>query len=150
MAITVLIDTNIILNAKNVNESHSTYSLQILDAVEDGLIQGIISIISIAELCTGYYSQGDMKGKEELLAHLISNKDFVIVDLDLEIADAAAKIRADTGLRLPDAIIIAAGMAKGAQYLVTYDKELKKANRYLEVISPRELFSKISHTRQKK
>lgn len=150
MAITVLIDTNIILNAKNVNESYSTYSLQILDAVEDGLIQGIISIISIAELCTGYYSQGDMKGKEELLAHLISNKDFVIVDLDLEIADAAAKIRADTGLRLPDAIIIAAGMAKGAQYLVTHDKELKKASRYLEVISPRELFSKISHARQKK
>ena len=150
MAITVLIDTNIILNAKNVNESYSTYSLQVLDAVEDGLIQGIISIISIAELCTGYYSQGDMKGKEELLAHLISNKDFVIVDLDLEIADAAAKIRADTGLRLPDATIIAAGLAKGAQYLVTYDKELKKANRYLEVISPKELFSKISHTRQKK
>lgn len=150
MAITVLIDTNIILNAKNVNESYSTYSLQVLDAVEDGLIQGIISIISITELCTGYYSQGDMKGKEELLAHLISNKDFVIVDLDLEIADAAAKIRADTGLRLPDAIIIAAGLAKGAQYLVTHDKELKKANHYLEVISPKELFSKISHARQKK
>ena len=150
MAITVLIDTNIILNAKNVNESHSTYSLQILDAVEDGLIQGIISIISIAELCTGYYSQGDVRDKEELLAHLISNKDFVIVDLDLEIADAAAKIRADTGLRLPDATIIAAGLAKGAQYLVTYDKELKKANRYLEVISPKELLNKLSHTRQKK
>ncbi|MBM2852275.1 MAG: putative nucleic acid-binding protein, contains domain [Candidatus Nitrosotenuis sp.] len=150
MAITVLIDTNIILNAKNVNEPYSTNSLQILDAVEDGLIRGIISIISIAELCTGYYSQGDMKGKEELLAHLISNKDFVIVDLDLEIADAAAKIRADTGLRLPDAIIIAAGLAKGAQYLVTHDKELKKADRYLEVISPKELLNKLSHIRQKK
>ncbi|WP_042683800.1 type II toxin-antitoxin system VapC family toxin [Candidatus Nitrosotenuis chungbukensis] len=150
MAISALIDTNIILNAKNVNESYSTYSLQVLDAVEDGLIQGIISIISIAELCTGYYSQGDMKGKEELLAHLISNKGFVIVDLDLEIADAAAKIRADTGLRLPDSIIIAAGLAEGAQYFVTHDKELKKANRYLEVISPKELFSKISHNRQKR
>jgi predicted nucleic acid-binding protein len=150
MAITVLIDTNIILNAKNVNEPYSTNSLQILDAIEDGLIQGIISIISIAELCTGYYFQGDMKGKEELLAHLISNKDFVIVDLDLEIADAAAKIRADTGLRLPDAIIIAAGLAKGAQYLVTHDKELKKADRYLEVISPKELLNKLSHIRQKK
>ncbi|MBI5147518.1 MAG: PIN domain-containing protein [Thaumarchaeota archaeon] len=150
MAISVLIDTNIILNAKNVHESYSTYSLQILDAVEDGLIQGIISIISIAELCTGYYSQGDMEGKKELLAHLIANKGFVIVDLDLERADTAAKIRADTGLRLPDAIIIAAGLAEGAQYLVTHDKELKKANRYLEVISPKELLNKISHARQKK
>lgn len=150
MAITVLLDTNILLNAKNANEPYSTHSLQVLDAVEDGVIKGIMSIISIAELCTGYYSQGDKKGKEELLAHLISNKGFVIVELDLEIADAAAKIRADTGLRLPDAIIIAAGLAKGAQYLVTHDKELKKASRYLEVISSKELLNKLSHTRQKK
>lgn len=150
MAITVLLDTNILLNAKNTSESHSTHSLHVLDAVEDSVIQGIISTVSIAELCTGYYSQGDMKGKEELLTHLISNDGFVIVDLDLEIADAAAKIRADTGLRLPDAIIIAAGLAKGAQYLVTHDKELKKANNYLKVISSKELVSKLSHIKQKK
>ncbi|MHB8603138.1 MAG: hypothetical protein ACYC6W_11365 [Nitrosotalea sp.] len=35
---------------------------------------------------------------------MISTKGFVIVDLDLEIADAAG-IRADTCLRLPDLII---------------------------------------------
>jgi predicted nucleic acid-binding protein len=121
-----------------------------LDAVEDGLIQGVISIISIAELCAGYYSQDDKEGKEELLAHLISNKDFVIVDLDLKIADAAAKIRADTGLRLPDAVIIATALAKGVRYLVTNDKGLKKASCYLEVISSKEMFSKINRARQKK
>lgn len=148
MAITVVLDTNILLNAKNINEPHSTHSLQILDAIEDGSIQGIISVISIAELCTGYYSQGDKRGKEELLAHLISVKGFVIADLDMEVADAAAEIRADTGLRLPDAIIIATGLAKGAQYLVTHDKELKKASRYIEAISSRELLHRL-HPRKK-
>ncbi|WP_268544280.1 type II toxin-antitoxin system VapC family toxin [Candidatus Nitrosotenuis cloacae] len=141
MAITALIDTNIILNAKNDREPHSAYSLQLLDAVEDGLVYGVISVISVAELCTGYYSQGDMKGKEELLAHLVSSRNFAVVDLSLEISDAAARIRADTGLRLPDAIIIATGLAKNAQYLVTNDKELKKASRYLKVVSPKELLS---------
>lgn len=150
MAITVLIDTNIILNVKNVNEPYSTYSLQVLDAVEDGTLQGIISIISIAELCAGYYSQQDMEGKEKLLAHLISNKDFVIVDLDLKIADVAAKIRADIGLRLPDAILVATGLAKGAQYLISNDKELKKASRYLKVVSSKEMLAKINHAIQKK
>lgn len=149
MAIIALLDTSIFLNAKNTNEPYSTHSLQILDAVEDGSIQGIISVISIAELCTGYYSQGDKRGKEELLAHLISTKSFVIAGLDVEISDAAAKIRADTGLRLPDAIIIATGLAKGAQYLVTHDKEFKKASRYLEAISSKELLSRLRHTRKK-
>jgi predicted nucleic acid-binding protein len=143
MAIIALIDTNIILNAKNASETHSTSSLQLLDAIEDGLVYGVISVISISELCIGYYSQEDMKGKDELLTHLISNKNFEIVDLDIKIADTAAKIRADTGLRLPDAILVATGLIKSAQYLVTNDKELKKANRYLKITSSKEMLDKL-------
>ena len=149
MAITVVLDTNILLDAKNTNEPHSAYSLQILDAIEDGSIHAILSIISIAELCTGYYSQGDKKGKEELLAHLVSTKGFLIVDLDLDIANAAAKIRADTGLRLPDCIIIATGLAKNAQYVITHDKELDKANRHLKIISSKELLGRLGHAKKK-
>jgi predicted nucleic acid-binding protein len=143
MAIIALIDTNIILNAKNASETYSTSSLQLLDAIEDGLVYGVISVISISELCIGYYSQEDMKGKDELLTHLISNKNFEIVDLDIKIADTAAKIRADTGLRLPDAILVATGLIKSAQYLVTNDKELKKANRYLKITSSKEMLDKL-------
>lgn len=149
MAIIALIDTNIILNAKNVSETHSTSSLQLLDAIEDGLVYGVISVISISELCIGYYSQDDMKGKDELLAHLISNKNFEIIDLDVKIADTAAKIRADTGLRLPDAILVATGLVKGAQYLVTNDKELKKANHYLRIISSKEMLGKLRFKKKK-
>lgn len=147
MAIVVLIDTNIIVNAKNANESHSVFSLQILDAIEDGFMRGIISIISIVELSVGYYSQQDMEGKEELLSHLISDKNFEIVELDIRIAEEAAKIRAQTGLRLPDAILVATGIVKGAQYFITNDKELKRANRYLKVISSKEMLSKIGHSK---
>lgn len=149
MAITLLIDTNIILNAKNSTELHSAYSSQLLDMIEDGLIRGIISTVSIAELCTGYYSQGDVKGKEEFLAHLISNKSLEIIDLSTKIADTAAMIRSETGLRLPDAIIIATGLIKDAQYFVTNDKELDKASRYLQVISAKDLVYKINHKKQK-
>jgi predicted nucleic acid-binding protein len=147
MAIVALIDTNIIVNAKNANEPHSASSLQLLDAIEDGFTHGVISIISIAELSVGYYSQEDMKGKEELLSHLISNKNFEIVELDLRIAEEAAKIRAHTGLGLPDAILIATGLVKGAQYFITNDKELKRANRYLKITSPKEMLSKIGHSK---
>ncbi|MEM2786256.1 MAG: PIN domain-containing protein [Candidatus Nitrosotenuis sp.] len=147
MAIVVLIDTNIIVNAKNANEPYSAFSLQILDAIEDGLMCGIISIISIAELSVRYYSEEDTKGKEELLSHLISNKNFEIVELDLRIAEEAAKIRAQTGLRLPDAILVATGLVKGAQYFITNDKELKRANRYIKVISSKEMLGKIGHSK---
>lgn len=147
MAIVVVIDTDIIVSAKNTNEPQSASSLRILDAIGDGIMHGIISIISIAELSVGYYSQEDMKGKEELLSHLISNKNFEIAELDLRIAEEAAKIRAHTGLRLPDAILVATGLVKGAQYFITNDKELKRADRYLKVTSTKEMLSKISHSK---
>ena len=150
MAIAVLLDTNVLLNAKNSSELYSAYSLQILDAIEEGTIHGIISVISIAELSTGYYLHGDRQGKEELLAHLISTKDFVIVELDMNLADMAAQIRADTGLKLPDSIIIATGLAKGAQYLITHDKELKKvSSKYIETVSSKEFLSRFKHAKKK-
>lgn len=148
MAITAVVDTNIILNAKNSSELHSAYSSQLLDMIEDGSVLGVISTVSIAELCTGYYSQQDMRGKEEFLAHLISTRRFEVVELSTEIADTAAKIRHETGLRLPDAIIVATGVVRGAQYFVTNDRDLSRANRYLKVVSAKELLDKASPAKQ--
>ena len=143
MAITVILDTNILLNAKNGSEPHSAESAHILDEVEKGSIKAIISVISVAELCAGYYSQGDMGGKEELLAHLISSNGFLVADVDLKVADSAAGIRNATGLRLPDALIVATGLANGANYVVTHDLELKKASGYLEAVTSKEMIGRI-------
>jgi predicted nucleic acid-binding protein len=150
MAVAAVIDTNVILNAKNSKEALSTYSVQVIDAIEEGAIRGIISTISIAELCAGYYSQGDIKGKDELIAHLVSSKHFLTVGFDLKLADEAAKVRAETGLRLPDSIIVATGLVNDAKYIITNDKELKKAKSHLDVVSPKEMLDKLRREARKK
>jgi predicted nucleic acid-binding protein len=61
----------------------------------------------------------------------------------VEIADTAAKIRAETSLGLPDAIIVATGLAKDAQYIASYDQEIKKASQYMQILSPKEILRKI-------
>ena len=143
MAITAVLDTNIFLIVKNKEEPHYEFSKQVLDAVDNGRMQAIISVVSVAELCVGYYLAGDEKGKQELIAHLVSSKAFSVVEIDLGLADVAAKIRAETGLRLPDAIIVASGLAKGAAYIVTHDEEFEKANRYLEVVTSQEMIRRL-------
>jgi len=139
MAITAVLDTNIFLIVKNKEEPHYEFSKQVLDAVDNGRIQAVVSVVSVAEICVGYYLAGDEKGKQELIAHLASSKTFSVMEVDLGLADAAAKIRVETGLRLPDAIIVATGLAKGATYVVTHDEEFSKANRYLEVVTSQEM-----------
>ncbi len=143
MGITAVLDTNIFLNVKNKEEPYYESSKQVLDAVDEGMIQAVISVVSIAELCAGYYSAGDERGKQELIAHLASSNGFSIMVLDLKLADAAGRIRAETGLRLPDAIIVASGLAKGATCIVTHDEEFKRANRYLEAVTSQELIRRL-------
>jgi len=143
MAITAVLDTNIFLIVKNKEEPHYEFSKQVLDAVDNGRMQAIISVVSVAELCVGYYLAGDEKGKQELITHLASSKTFSVIEVDLRLADAAAKIRAETGLRLPDAIMVATGLARGATYVVTYDEEFGKANRYLEAVTSQEMLKRL-------
>lgn len=143
MEITVVLDTNIFLNVKNREEPYCEYSKRVLDAVDDGKIQAIISVLSVAELCAGYYSAGDEMGKRDLITHLVSSRGFTIVELDLKLADAAGRIRAETGLRLPDAIIVASGVARGAEYVITHDEEFGKANQYLAAVTSQELTRRL-------
>ncbi|MCL4437402.1 MAG: PIN domain-containing protein [Thaumarchaeota archaeon] len=139
MGITAVLDTNIFLNVKNREKPYYTSSRQVLDAADDGQIHAIVSAVSIAEMCSGYHSARDEQGKEEFITHLVSSQTFTIVNLDLKVADAAGMIRAETGLRLPDAIIVASGLAKQAIYIVTHDEEFKKAKRYIKVVTSKEL-----------
>ncbi len=143
MGITAVLDTNIFLNVKNREETYFESSRQVLDAVDEGKLQAVVSVISIAELCSGYYSARDERGKKELIMHLLSSKGYTIINLDLGLADKAGRIRAETGLRLPDAIIVASGLARGASYIVTHDEEFKKADRYLKAVTSQELSERL-------
>jgi len=143
MGVTAVLDTNIFLNVKNQEGPYLEPSRWVLDAVDDGRIQAVVSVVSIAEICSGYYSAEDEGGKQEFITHLVSSKGFTIVELDLKLADTAGMIRAETGLRLPDAIIVASGLAKGASYIVTHDEEFKRAERYLAAVTSKELIRKL-------
>lgn len=143
MEMRIVLDTNIFLNVKNRGEPYFSPSKQILDAVDEGKLQAIISVITIAELCSGYYSAGDERGKQELITHLLSTESYKVVDLDIKLSDLAGRIRAETGLRLPDAIIVASGIESGATYIVTHDEEFRKGKKYLTPITSLDLIKKL-------
>ena len=66
------------------------------------------------------------------------------MDVNVSIADEAARIRAQTGLKLPDAIIAATGTIGKAKYVITNDtKAFKKASKVIEVRTPEEFMSEI-------
>jgi predicted nucleic acid-binding protein len=61
--------------------------------------------------------------------------------VNLELGELAGKIRASTGLRLPDAIIVATGIITEADWVITEDTHFKQASSYISPIMPDEYTS---------
>jgi len=69
---------------------------------------------------------------------------FELVPVGLQVADEAARIRARSGLRLPDAIIVATGVLGKAEFVVTHDLAFGKSRSLLPTRSAKELVTRLT------
>lgn len=138
----VILDTNVLLKVSN-REPGYEIAVEILDRVESGEATAAISTITIAEVAVGYYTSGDEAAFKDFLLSLRSTAGYTIVGLDTSVAELAGKIRAITGLRLPDAIIAASGVSSGASHVITEDKQFKKAFDIIASLTPDEFLSSL-------
>ena len=86
----------------------------------------------------GYHASGDEAGLRKFIDRLRSTADYAIMDVDTVAAELAGRIRAETGLRLPDAIIAASGVLSGASHVVTDDTQFAKASAFISPLTPEE------------
>jgi predicted nucleic acid-binding protein len=102
----------------------------VFQAHEDGLVRFAVTTITLAEVLTGPLSKGDEVLAEKYRATLRS---WFVVDMDAELAESAARLRAALKLKLADAVQAASALAIGADALVTHDRDFS-AVRDLRVI----------------
>ncbi|MCX6046944.1 MAG: PIN domain-containing protein [Chloroflexi bacterium] len=57
---------------------------------------------------------------------LTASSHFMLIDIDTEVAERAAWLRANYRLRTPDALQISAALTTGCQAFLTNDKELRR------------------------
>jgi predicted nucleic acid-binding protein len=89
-------------------------------------VKAFTSIISLIEILTG-----PLKLKEKILAKeynllLSSFPNLKIIDLNQEIAEKTAELRAEFNLRTPDAIQVATALVSNSESLITDDRTFKK------------------------
>ena len=90
-----------------------------------------ITTIAISEVLVGPFK---MKNESLALRYSSVLESWQRVDLDLEIAESAARLRASLGLKLPDAIQVASALKINAAALVTHDRDFSRV-RSLRVLS---------------
>ncbi|MEN3047418.1 MAG: type II toxin-antitoxin system VapC family toxin [Candidatus Caldarchaeales archaeon] len=132
----ILLDTNVYVAAKNREGNRYSEAMALIEDIDEGRLRCVVPTLVIAELCVGYYQTGDPEGAHELLAGFVSSPSYEIVPLDYETACEAGRLRAELGLKLPDAIVVATALTTKVNAIVTYDDEMSKLKRYVKVVRP--------------
>ncbi|HEX3847536.1 MAG TPA: PIN domain-containing protein [Steroidobacteraceae bacterium] len=106
-----------------VLEDHAEFApifKPVFHAHDKGLVRFAVTTITLAEVLTGPFNDGDEVLAEKYRATL---KSWFLVDLDAEIAESAARLRASLKLKLADAVQAASALAIGADAMITHDRD---------------------------
>ena len=95
----------------------------VFEAHHDGTVRFAITTVTLAEVLTGPLQAGDEALARRYRAVLES---WQVVELDADIAESAARLRAALRMRLPDAVQAASALAIDADALVTYDRDFSR------------------------
>jgi predicted nucleic acid-binding protein len=108
----------------------------VFEAHDEGLLRLAVTTVTLAEVLTG-----PLGARDEVLAerYRATLKSWFVVDLDAEIVESAARLRAACKLKLADAVQAASALAVGADALVTHDRDFSALRdlRVLGVESPK-------------
>ncbi len=139
---TVLLDTMVLIYFLEAHERYGPVAEDILWRIERSELKGIISSLVFAELLVPLYREGKAKAAAGLVSRLTSFANLAVHDLDAETASLAARLRAEQGLRTPDAIHAATAIMAGADGILTNDRQLRRLeNEGLKIW----LFDDLSH-----
>ncbi len=87
---------------------------------EEGRIELALSTITLAEILTGPYKAGEVALAKRYEKALTS---YQVLPFSAAVAIQAAQLRAQYGLKLPDAAQLATALDMGAAALVTHDRD---------------------------
>lgn len=119
MAQLTVLDASILLAYFDKSDAHTETAKAILDNA-NGLVA---SVLTIAESLVGAVAAGRLDEQLDALADLEISR----VPINSEAAPMLARLRSDTGLKMPDCCVLHAAATVSADAIATRDASLAKA-----------------------
>lgn len=121
----VTLDTNCFIYYFENNANYAPKLELIFDQIQDGLLQGSMSILSFLEILVKPKKENNIFLENRYKVILNNYPNLKIIELSFVVADLAAKLRAIYSLKTPDAIILATSIYMKSKYLITNDLHFK-------------------------
>jgi predicted nucleic acid-binding protein len=128
----IALDSNVLIYLLETTGPIADAAAWIVDAVDAGKTEAVLSAIGLVEILTGPARAGDALAFE-LTAEALRELSIEIVPLNTSRAEDAAWIRGSAGVGLEDACHLVSARDAGATAFITNDRRLRSIPR-LEVI----------------
>ena len=136
------IDTVAFIYHFEENEKYLPFTNILFEMIENGKVRAVTSTITLMEILVKPKRDGNQKAANEYKFILQTFPNLEIRNIDAEVAERAAEIRAKYGVKPPDALQVAASLINNAEVFITNDRELKKI-REIETIVMNEALTSI-------
>ncbi|HKJ38769.1 MAG TPA: type II toxin-antitoxin system VapC family toxin [Anaerolineales bacterium] len=128
------LDTPIFIYFLENNERYGELARITINGIEKGKWEGITSTITLMEITVRPWQLGREAAAREYEAVLVHFPNLSVVDVDRDVARAAAQLRAKYNVSPPDALQVAASLNFGAKAFLTNDKRLSKLDEVIEIL----------------
>lgn len=105
-----------------------------INGIEKGKWQGVTSTITLMEITVRPWQMGREAAAREYEAILVHFPNLSVVDVDRNVARAAAQLRAKYKIAPPDALQVAASLSFGAKAFLTNDRRLSKLQDLMDIL----------------
>jgi predicted nucleic acid-binding protein len=131
----IMLDTNAVIYFLDGTPNFSELMSPFFERLEQGAFKVALSVITEAEMLVKPYKYNHSAALDAVMFFFNEFPNLNILNVNREISQLAAKIRAESSLRLPDAIILATALHNQCDLLLGNDIEfMKKAGSYLPTI----------------
>ena len=128
------LDTPIFIYFLENNERYGPLAQLTINGIEKGKWQGVTSTITLMEITVRPWQLGRESAAREYEAILVHFPNLSVVDVDRNVARAAAQLRAKYKVSPPDALQVAASLSFGAKAFLTNDKRLSRLQELIDIL----------------
>jgi len=128
------LDTPVFIYFLENNERYGELARITINGIEKGKWEGVTSTITLMEITVRPWQLGRESAAREYEAILVHFPNLSIVDVDRNVARAAAQLRAKYNVSPPDALQVAASLSYGAKAFLTNDKRLSRLQELIDIL----------------
>ena len=128
------LDTPVFIYFLENNPRYAPLAEITLNGIEKGKWQGVTSTITLMEITVRPWQLGRESAAREYEAVLVHFPNLSVVDVDRNVARAAAQLRAKYNVSPPDALQVAASLSYGAKAFLTNDKRLSRLQELIDIL----------------